>query len=259
MNNFLFLQEYLQLQYTIMFDRLINLGFATVGYCKTDKSAFWNLALTNRNLSERELSKIESCFSSLKRSCTIYFENRNDLRPLKEFLEQKNYKKEFEDCWMFNQVKNINTKYFNRVQKVENARQLQIFLKTFDNCFQKNDPQNPYGKLGDYLKVAEKVWYKHHETKRLEYFMVYKNSHPVAVSTLTNYKKMGYISNVGSLREVRGEGFGKAISLYAVQQSINHGNKYHCLATEEGCYPNEFYKRIGFKTLFMADAFSKEE
>jgi len=76
--------------------------------------------------------------------------------------------------------------------------------------------------------------------------------------TLTNHDGIGYISNVGSLRKVRGEGFGKIASLYPVSQSIKNGNLEHCLATEEGTYPNEFYKRIGFETRFTAVCYVKQ-
>jgi hypothetical protein len=59
------------------------------------------------------------------------------------------------------------------------------------------------------------------------------------------------------LLSVRGEGFGKAVSLYAVDQSIKNGNTLHCLATEAGHYPYEFYKRIGFVPKFTAIALTK--
>lgn len=258
MDNFNFLQKYQQLQYTIMFDKLIDLGFATVGYCETDKTPFWNLALVNRLLINKELSKIEQTFKSLDRNSTIYFEHRRNLRPLIDFLKEKGYKQEFEDSWMFYQGKDIDTSRFDLVKKVATEDELKIFLKTFDVCYQKDDPQNPYGELGDYLKATETVWRCHHKTNRLEYFTVYKNNKPVAVSTLTNYEDIGYIANVGSLKEVRGEGYGKIASLYCVEQSKKHGNTTHCLATEEGTYPNEFYKRIGFKTHFTAAGYTKK-
>lgn len=109
------------------------------------------------------------------------------------------------------------------------------------------------------LKVAENVWHKHNKTNKLEYFVAHKNNKPVAVSTLTNYNEIGYISNVGSLKEIRGEGYGKLATLYCVEQSKKNGNTKHCLATEEGTYPNEFYKKIGFKTRFTATGYSKIE
>ncbi len=46
MKNFNFLKHYQKLQQYIMYDELIDLKFAVIGYSKTDKSSFWNLALT---------------------------------------------------------------------------------------------------------------------------------------------------------------------------------------------------------------------
>ena len=146
---------------------------------------------------------------------------------------------------------------FFQIKKVENDDDLKIYLKTFDDCFRNDDPQNPYGELGDYLKVAEKVWREYHDSDRLEYFIAHKEDKAVAVATLNNFEGLGYISNVGSLREVRGEGFGKLVTLYCVEMSKRKGNSLHFLATEENTYPNEFYKQIGFETRFTGIAYSK--
>ncbi|HRN70152.1 MAG TPA: GNAT family N-acetyltransferase [Candidatus Woesebacteria bacterium] len=132
-------------------------------------------------------------------------------------------------------------------------------MDTFNNSYQKNDPQNPYGELGNYLKVAEEGWYKHNKTNRMQYFIVYDGSKPVAVSTLITYEGIGYIANVGSLQEIRGKGFGKLATLYCVAESRKLGNTIYCLATEEKTYPNEFYTRIGFETKFRAVGYSKIE
>ena len=42
-----------------MFDDLIDLEFATVGYSKIDKSPFWNFELTNKILIPTELKKLK--------------------------------------------------------------------------------------------------------------------------------------------------------------------------------------------------------
>lgn len=258
MNNNLFLQNYQKLQKGIMSDKIVNLGFAKVTYGKGDKSVFWNNALVNRSLKEKELEKVEDVMSNLKRKPAVYFENRKDLIPFIEDLKKRKYKFVFEDSWMFHNGKNIDEKYFNQIEKVTDNKKLKVFLEVFDACYKKDDPQNAYGELGDYLKVAEKVWKKYNKTNRLEYFVVYRGYEPVAVSTLTNYKGFGYISNVGSLKQVRGKGFGKAATLFCIEQSRKRGNKKHCLATEEGTYANEFYKRVGFFTEFTAVGYLKE-
>lgn len=215
--------------------------------------------MINKLILDNELFEIEQSFKSLKRKSTFYFENRKDLKPMVDYLLSKGYEKEYEDSWMFWQDKKIDSSCFNEIKKVKNENDLKIYLKIFDDSFQNNDPQNSYGELGDYLKVTENVWHKHNKTNKLEYFVAHKNNKPVAVSTLTNYNEIGYISNVGSLKEIRGEGYGKLATLCCVKQSKKNGNTKHCLATEEGTYPNEFYKKIGFKTRFTATGYSKIE
>lgn len=206
MDNYYFLKRYFKLQEGIMFDKLEELGFGSLGYCASDNSPFWNLVNVNNTLEIEQLKIIERKFRGLNRNPTIYFENRPRLGSLVSFLLNHGYDESYCDSWMFSVGENLDMTKFGSVKKVEKENDLQIFLKTFNDSYQNGDPQNPYGELGDYLNVAEKVWFRHHGDNRLEYFIVFKKSQPVAVSTLTNFDGIGYISNVGSLRRVRGMG-----------------------------------------------------
>lgn len=252
MTNFEFLQLYRKLQKGIMLDKFVDLGFTEVCYCSGDTSAFWNYALVNEILTDQQVKQVEQAMVTLSRPPAFYFENRSSLNSLIDKLNTLGYAKQYEDCWLFHPGTNIDNQNFSSVKKVQSETELKSFLDVFNACYQKDDPQNPYGELGGYLQVTEKVWHKHQGTNYLEYFIVYSDNKPVAVSTLTNYKEIGYISNVGSLRQVRGKGFGKAATLYCIDQSIKHGNTQHCLATEEGNYPYEFYTRLGFEQRFSA-------
>lgn len=258
MNYFNFLQDYLRLQNTVMFVKLIRLVNSTIAYSKTDKSMYWNNALTNFLLSSEEIKQIEKIMTLLKRNPTIYFLHNSDNKTLSKKLIDNGYFRGFEDTYLFYQKQTINPQHFEDVHKIINKNELKIWLKTADNCYRKNDPQNAYGELGDFLEIAEIIWNRHHDTNRAEFFVAYKKDRPVAVSILTNYKNQGYISCVGSVKEVRGEGYGKAVTLYAVQQSKNRGQKYHYLATEEGMYPHQFYLRIGFNEVFKALGYTKK-
>lgn len=257
MTNYQFLKSYFALQYTIMFDSMKELEFATIGHNDTDRAVWWNSALVNSRIAPSQIKKIESYFKSIRRNPTLYFERRKNLIPLIRNLEDSKYHRAFEDSWMFMSPPREFHLDFSGVKKVKTEPALEQFLSTFDDCYQKNDPQNPYGELGAYLDVAKRVWHKHNRSNRLEYFMVFRSNEPVAVSTLTNFNGIGYISNVGSLRSVRGKGFGKIATLYCVSESIKNGNFIHCLATEEGTYPNEFYRRIGFAIKFTAVGYTK--
>lgn len=242
-----------------MYNKLIDLDFASIAWCDKYDSSFFNHAQVDKPLTEKELDEVEQTLKELKRKPAVYFENRNDLSNLVDFLGKRGYKKTWEDSWMFHSGQEIDESAFNQVKKVEDETSLEEFLKAFDACYQKNDPQNPYGELGDYLEVAKDAWRKHNKSGKIEYFTVYDGEKSVAVSTLTNFAGIGYISNVGSLKEVRGKGFGKLASLCCVVQSKKNGNSEHALATEEGQYPNDFYKRIGFKTRFTALGYVKEK
>lgn len=250
--NFLFLKKYQELQLSITYDSLDDLSFAIIGYCQSDPSTYWNNALTNQVLSDTQIKKIEDRFSFLSRSTTVYFEDTQELIELGSKLISKQYIKNFEDSWLFWKGGLIDTRYFDSVMRVTSSAELEIFLQTFNDCYQDNDPQNPYGEQSGYLESAKKAWHKNNSSGRLEYYVVFKNSQPVSVSSLTNYDGIGYISNVGSLKKVRGRGYGKAATLFCVKESIKNSNKVHCLATEEDSYPDEFYKKIGFELRFKA-------
>lgn len=256
-DNYLFLKTYQGLQLSIAYDTLTDLGFAIVGGSKLDSSVYWNNALIGQALSDRQIDIIEEFFTDLKRSPTFYYENRPNLQALSDRLKARGYKKSFEDNWVFWGSQLIDSKHFESVRKVNTKADLEVFLKTLDACYQADDPQNPYGELGDYIQSAKKAWENNHASNKIEYFVIYKDKLPVSVASLTNYKGVGYISNVGSLREVRGQGYGKAATLFCVKQSLLNDNTVHCLATEEGDYPNEFYKRIGFKSKFNAVGYTK--
>lgn len=156
-DNYQFLQKYFQLQNSIMFDCYIELGEATIAYSETDTTENWNIALVNSLLSDSQISKIQVNFAEINRKPTLLFQNTPTMQPLVEKITTLGYKKNYEDSFQFWQGGKIDTSHFESVKKVETPTDLALFLTTFDQCYQNDDPQNPYGKLGNYLKVAGNV------------------------------------------------------------------------------------------------------
>ncbi len=259
MTNYQFLKTYAALQDGVLFDEVLNLGFASICYSTLDTSPFWNNALVDQTLSDDQRLQVEEELNQRARKPAFYFEDRQDLQKFSNMLMQAGFEVAAEDTLLSHSGENIDEQKFDQVKKVMNEEELEIYCKTFDHCFQKDDPQNPYGELGEYLIACKSVWRKHHATNKVEYFIAYKDSKPVAVSALTNHKNLGYISNVGSLKSVRGEGYGKLATMFCVAQSKKNGNTLHFLATEEGTYPNEFYKRIGFEKKCIAKLLVKKQ
>lgn len=257
MDNSNFLLNYQHLQYMIMYDRLINLDFASIAVNHKYDSTVFNHAFTSKVLDKKQLKKIEEELDELDRKPAVYFEKSPKMEANEALLLKEDYKFDWEDSWMFHHGLGLEEQYEN-AKIVSSVPDLDEFLKTFNACYQKDDPQNPYGELGDYIDVAKRVWINLSSSGKLQYFTIFSQDIPVAVASLSNFAGIGYISNVGSLREVRGQGFGKIATLFAVQQSVTNGNTHHCLATEAGQWPNEFYQRIGFTTDFTAVGFSKK-
>lgn len=234
-----------------MLVELYDLSFAVICYCEGDDSAFWNNALVDAPLSEAQIQQVEEKCRELHRPAAFYFEHTPEMDTFKQILQQKGYTQYGEDSWMFFEGDSVDTARFDQVKEVQTEAELAVFLETFDATYQKDDPLNPYGELGSYLEVAKKAWLEH-QGKTIQYFVAYKENEPVSVGALISFQGIGYIFNVGSKRSVRGEGFGKLVTLYCLDQSLKKSNTVHCLATEEGTNPHQFYQKLGFKTRFTA-------
>ena len=178
-----FLKSFFNFQKDITFNVLKKLDFGIFGFSKDDDSLYWNTVLLEKTISIKELKNIELLMSSFKRKPCLYFLQKDNSENIK-LLEQENYKEAGIDQWLFFQDEKIDENRFNQVKKVENKIDLEIFLNTFNDCYKENDPQNPYGELGDYLKTAKKAWIKNNSNNKLEYFIIYNENQKPTSSSL---------------------------------------------------------------------------
>jgi N-acetylglutamate synthase-like GNAT family acetyltransferase len=257
------IKTFLDMQRDTMFSRQIPLDFARLIYSESEPSPFWNYAFTDKILSDAEISIIEEKLISVQRKPMVYFEVKENIEPLRAHLAEKGYIFFSEDSWMFfdpsAKIDTKNNARFDCIRRVENENDLTTWLATADRCYVADDAQNPYGPLGkDYLILAESAWKENHANDAFDYFLAYKDKEPVAVGTLTYQNDMGYISNIASLPSIRGQGYGKTVTLYCVHRSQMFDAREIFLATEEGTYPNAFYKKIGFKTRFTGTGYVKK-
>lgn len=258
MTNHNILEKFLDIQENTMFGKSIKFDFARIIYNDFDSTPFWNFALINQTLDKNQIPIIEEKLRFFNRKPAIYFENTNLLAPFINVLKSNDYRLNNEDSWMFYEDKIIDTSGFDQIKRVESSKDLKIWLKILNDCYKINDPQNPYGELGSYIGLAERAWKSNNSIGKFEYFIAFKEKIPVAVATLTYQGDLGYISNVGSIQEVRGQKYGKLVTLYCAHQARQRKINQICLSTEEGSYTNTFYKKIGFKTRFTARCYVKD-
>jgi hypothetical protein len=233
-------------------------GLAIV-YSAKDSSYYWNYAYAESQIEDGQIDAVEKYFEEKDRKAAFYVIDDSKNTELISHLKKFRYTKHSCDSWLKFEKTGFDRKHFEQIVEVSNFEMLDAFIKTFDMSYRADDPQNPYGELGAYLDVARGAWSENHNGNKVRFFIAMKDKKPVAVASLNNCKGLGYISNVGSLKEVRGEGYGKAVTLFCVNESIKHGNDEHYIATERGTYPYDFYQRLGFAVKFEASYFLKDE
>jgi ribosomal protein S18 acetylase RimI-like enzyme len=258
MTNYEFLEKWFQLMNGGSFDGVEDLGSAKASFSKASH-IFWNNALIDTLISDDQLQQIEDFYTSKQRTPALYFENTSEHQKLATFLESKGYEKKFEDNWLFYEKTEVSEKRFDTITQVKTDAEFELYMQAFVGSYQEDDPLNPYGAVPeDEIPKSWEEWRKLGPSGRIEKYVALKDGKPVAASGLHSFAGIGYIAPVGSLVSVRGEGFGKAITIYAVKRSIERGNQITCLSTEEGTYPHEFYQRIGFTKKFTALLYGKK-
>src|SRR5579859_5522102 len=162
MDNNSFIQQYLQLQKDVMFGRLDEHHSYTFCYCAADVSPFWNNVYTSSALAISQIEEVEKEMKKLHRVPAFYFEEKSELAPFKNTLLGHGYKQSANDSFMFFPDREVNDTQSFSGRKVENEKDLEVFLKTFDACYVKDDPVNPYGEIGEYIVPTRNAWNKHH-------------------------------------------------------------------------------------------------
>lgn len=253
------LEAFITIQEKTMFSKIVSFGNYKIITNEFDKTPFWNYVFCDNKIDAIKISSLEKELEKLERIKSFYFEynKSNDTTALIEYLTERGYVLKYEDSWMFFTSNVIETLDYSHIKKVSSGEDLDTWISVINECYKENDPQNPYGSLGSYLDLAKKAWLTNNSSDFI-YYIAYKDSTPVSVATLTFQSDLGYISNVGSLQTVRGQGYGKLITLFCVEQSLKRNVKQVCLGTEEGTFPNDFYKRIGFETKFTTRNYTKK-
>ncbi|MBP9749910.1 MAG: GNAT family N-acetyltransferase [Candidatus Pacebacteria bacterium] len=252
------LEAFLAIQVHTMFSAIESVNGFLVIHNDFDQTPYWNYALCTERPTEMHIRTIEKRMRTLQRKPAIYFPNTPSFHPLIEMLKHE-WQLHNEDSWMFFEgtiPENLNV---DQIKKVSSSVELEQWLTTLDASFLANDPQNPYGTLGTYIDLARRAWKENNALGKFEYVIAFDRGEPVAVATLTYEGTLAYISNVGSRKDYRGKGYGKLVTLYCVLEASRHAVSDICLATEEGTYPNSFYKKIGFRTRFSACNYAKND
>lgn len=242
------------------YDDLTNIGSAQIATNNLDETIWWNNVTFSGDISDKIL-EIENYFQSRNRKTTFYFAEDGQNIEFEKILRNGSYKQTDYEVWL--EVKNptISKDRFGQIEQIMNMEELGLFIETVDKGFSPDDPDNPYGGLGDeYLDKIRQSFDFCGADGKIKYYIIFsENNEPVGVGCLTNYHNIGYISNLTVLPQFRGQGFSKVLINYLLDLSIKVGNITHCLATEVDSKPDKIYRHLGFVEMFRAKYYTKEK
>ena len=83
-----------------------------------------------------------------------------------------------------------------------------------------------------------------------------KSDKTVGTATVVNNKSKALIYNITTLKEYKRKGVCKQIMSNMINELNNLNIKEVWLQTEKGYYPEEVYRKIGFKEKFLGKAYA---
>jgi len=239
-------------------DTLKTIDNVQVVSADLDNSIWWNNASIAQPPNDETIAKVEDYFRFINRPPVFYFVESPNSQPFEQLLASSGYHQDSYEVWM--QIKNpqINTTKFSQIKKVETTEDLEIFIRTIDQGYGADDPDNPYGESGPYLDQIRKSFNLHGPRDIISYYILFdEHAQPVSVGSLTNYHHIGYISNLATIPSQRGRGNSYALLNYFLHLSLENHNHLHCLSTEVDSHPHRIYQRFGFTEMFRAKYYSK--
>lgn len=247
------------------FNRYANLGFQIDGIDKFEKYSivyhnkikdYWYNFITDIKANNKEeFDKI-----ILEASSKMKEKNRDVVIPVLPYMKEiynnreaffdNSYELVSNEVWQifnnFEELDNIKTNCSLNV-KLEKTTDMKLYSKEMIKAYQTGDKEDPYGDLDS---VYEEVYanYKKVQNEYIDEFCFAKiNNEIVGVTSSICNNEIYGIYGLAIKKDFRGKGIGKEIIKQQLQICKSKNLKLAFLQTEEGYYPAEMYRKLGFK------------
>ena len=250
----------------IFIDEEIRLGYAAVYISNiiTDEFSNYALAYSFESQTKELVHEIEKTLEEKHRKPAIYITPATLPTNLGDILVNNfGYSKSWTDAWMTFQ-NNAVLPDWEKTKEIVHIGDNPKLISMFGDVIRKaysgpKTPENPYGgiPMDSFIEATRAALSNPSLINKFEGYLAISDGKPVASSLLIHDDQTGYVCGVASVPEVRGKGFGKLVSQYAIKRSIHIGCKNIWLATERDSKNEEFYKRIGFQTEFVCTCYVK--
>ncbi len=173
----------------------------------------------------------------------------------------KNYEEVNKEVWQiyedFNNLENIESNC-NMEIKLEKSTDMKKLAEITLKAFNTGDSQDPYSLDEGYLKIYENYKGTNGTKYNRDFYFIKADGEIVGVTTAVYDKRIYGIYGIAILKEFRGKGIGTECLKQQLMICKKKDRKIAFLQTEEGYYPAELYRKIGFKDICTAYYYVKK-
>lgn len=168
----------------------------------------------------------------------------------RETFFDDNYELVSNEVWqIFNNFENLDNIVTNCPSNIEleKTTDMKLYSEEMIKAYQTGDEKDPYGDLDTIYKDVYENYRKAPNEYVDEFYFVKINDEIIGVTGSTCDNEIYGIYGLAVKKEFRGKGIGKEIIKQQLRMCKNKNLKLAFLQTEEGYYPADMYRKLGFK------------
>ncbi|MGN1298426.1 MAG: GNAT family N-acetyltransferase [Candidatus Scatovivens sp.] len=235
-------------------DKVIKKDFYTMAYSKYVKDYDCNYVTdikfngNFRNIEndvKLEMKKVN------RKPCYIITPISNIYNDRDLFFDKNRYEEVSNEVWQiyddFQNVEKIDSKTPFEV-KLEKTNDMKKLAEITYKAFSTGDESDPYGDFDKGYLDLYRNYNKENKSKYTrEFYFVKVNSEIIGCTVNVYDDEIFGIYGIAIMKEYRGKGIGTEVIKQQLQTCKEKNKKLAFLQTEEGFYPANLYRKIGFK------------
>lgn len=206
---------------------------------------------------------IRLLFVERHRNPSVYVSPTSSMFDNTDRIIPESLQKSYTDAWMLleniNMIEKVEIPDHLIIEQINEVTDRSDFVNTLITAFGSKNEEDPYADLPKYyLTALDKSFdnYKGSEYTVLNYWAKVKGK-PVSTATAILKGDTACFYNVGTYEEYRKQGISRAVLKVLVQDLIRRNAKYIFLQTAKGSYVENYYKKLGFNTIFIGECYSE--
>lgn len=239
----MYFSEYIKKnEYVLLFSDLVEDSYYNyIGHCNRDINDVLNESREEFEKRNRQLAFYDAPGSS------TYIDN---------FDIPNNFDSWAADAWMVLEDPAILTSYQISpeiiIESVGQSEKTQ-YANTFHIAYAGDNPDDPYANLPEYYSQSLKRSFDDTPDGFTKHYVWAKiGGTPAGVACMLSKGNISGIYGVGTIEEYRKKGVGKALMKHLVEKVTLTPDTKIMVQTEAGSKVEEWYKRMGFRTIFKA-------